>query len=396
MRFAVDGGTPRFPEHLRYNCASLPEGSTLLPRLESILNSGRLNKGPWISHFEQMMAEFAGTREAVLFSSGSTALTLLIRALRPEGPVVLPAFLFPPVAHALRNAPCDPLFADVSASRWTMGGVEAAEAMEGRRASMIVGFHPFGLPAPAGELEALAADRGVPVIFDAAHAFGAELHGRRCGSFGVAEVFSLTPSKLVTGGEGGVITTSDRSLAGELKSLRNYGKDEGGERFPRLGMSARPTEIAACLASASLEILPREIERRGELIEEYSASLSGIDGVDLAEHATGALSAPHEFPIRIDEAQFGLSRDELRPLLAAEGVETRDFYRIPAHRSPAGGRDEPPVHCPVTERLARELMQLPLSTDVKRGDPAAIAGLLGEMQLHRPGGRNCREGSDPR
>lgn len=398
MRFAIQGETPRFPRTLRYSRPSLPIRSSLPAELEAIVHSGVLNKGPWIDRFERRLAAWTGTEEAVMFSSGSSAFTLLVRALGVvDSEVVLPAFLFPPVARAVLGAPARPRFADVSPRRWTMGRREAEAAVgTGEGPGLIVGFHLFGLPAPAVELERLGAGRGAPVIFDAAHAFGSELSGRRCGSFGVAEFFSLTPSKLVTGGEGGAVTTNDGALAAELRKLRNYGKDEADGRFSRPGMSARPVELSACVACASLEALPGEVARRRELVGEYRRALAPVGGIALPELPEGGVSGGHEFAVRIDAGRFGIGRDELAGMLAAEGIETRGFYRIPAHRSlPAegGGAGE---GCPVADELSRELLQLPLSPDLKEGDPSAVAALLGEIGAQARAAGGIPAGEDRR
>ncbi len=381
MRFAIEGGTPRFPLPIEYGTVVLPGGEILRSSIDVILASGRLNKGPWIERFEEKMAGIAGTADAVLFSSGSAALSLLLRALSIEGIAILPSFIFPPVAHAVRDGGPGILFADVSPRHWMMGAAEAlvAEASAGGEpASVLIGFHLFGSIAPVGELEELAAERRIPLVFDAAHGFGGSWNGKPCGSFGDAEIFSLTPSKLVTGGEGGVVTTNDRSLGHELRILRNYGKDDDGE-FTRVGMSARPTEIGACLAHHSLSCLARERRRRLAVIEAYRRALRDVAGVDVPEALDGTTPSGHEFALRVRPGRFGLSRDRLREILLAENVECRALYRTPPNLGPQVLGMVPPGGCPVAESLSSELLLLPLSADVEPNVAEQIVRLIEQV-----------------
>ncbi len=375
LRFAVEGAPPRFPESILYSAPVLPPADSMIPEIQTILETGLLNKGAWSARLEREFASAVETGEAVLFSSGGAALTALVRLLASGKKVLAPAFLFPPAALSIVDGGGSIRFQDVSPESWIL---EPDETESMGDPALVLGFHLFGRPGAPIEWEAWSKRHDVPVIFDAAHGPGSSVRQRPCGSFGVAEVFSLTPSKLVTAGEGGVVTTDDQDLARELRNFRNYGKGEDG-RFGSHGMSARPTELAACLGCYSLTLLSEERDRRVRLALEYGAILQEAGGVEIPERPEDEVWNYHEYAIRIHPDEFGLTRDELAYLIEAEGVEVRRQYTEPACIAPSViGVDGIKGQFPATECLSGELLQLPMAPGVTLQDARSIAQLISE------------------
>jgi dTDP-4-amino-4,6-dideoxygalactose transaminase len=180
-------------------------------------------------------------------------------------------------------------------------------------------------------LEAIAAEHGLALLFDAAHGFGARIGTRCMGSAGSAEVFSLSPTKLLVAGEGGLIATNDARLATKLRAARNYG-DNGAYDCDVLGLNSRMTEIQAQLALMGLEGLEARVARRNQLAGLYERLLAGERGVSFQKMRPDARPSRKDFGILIHKAEFGISRDQLYEALLSENVQTRKYFYPPLHR----------------------------------------------------------------
>jgi dTDP-4-amino-4,6-dideoxygalactose transaminase len=191
--------------------------------------------------------------------------------------------------------------------------------------------HTFGNPAPIEELESIAREHKLALLIDAAHGFGARIGTRGMGSAGCAEVFSLSPTKLLVAGEGGLVATGDAALAQKLRTARNYG-DDGAYDCEVLGLNARMTEIQARLALMGLEDLRARVARRNHLAALYERRLSGQSGVSFQRIRADATASRKDFGILIDESEFGISRDQLYQALQRENVQTRKYFHPPLHR----------------------------------------------------------------
>ncbi|NNE08272.1 MAG: hypothetical protein HKN20_06885 [Gemmatimonadetes bacterium] len=363
------------PPSVPYRAPRLPGADALRAQFDSILESGIWNRGPIVSRFEREFAARAGVGDAVLCSSATASLTLLLRADAPEGAIVMPALQFPPVFAALRDSGHEAIFADVDPRFWTARSPSLSRAVETAGVSMkfvsgFLGAPSFGETASCPGGEEWGREHAKPVWFDSCHAFGSSLDGRPSGSFGRAEVFSLTPSKLVIAGEGGVVTTDDQALAEELRALRDYGKRADGTFDPR-GASARASEWTAGLALASLSLLGDEIDRRNRVIAVYREELAGTVGIEFQASDDRLMANGQECAIRVDAQACGTNRDRLRSALRAGGVESIPTYLkcLPERRAAF------PVAC----ALEAELLHLPLGIDVDERVAQRIARSIAEQ-----------------
>src|SRR6202048_1214249 len=257
-----------------------PEGvprEQFLEEVRGILASRQLTNGAYVRKFEEAAAEYLGVAHCVAVSSCTAGLLLVLKALDLRGEVILPSFTFHATAHAVVWNGLTPVFADCDAKTFCVAP-QAVRAQVSSSTAAILGVHLFGNPASVRELEEIAGELQIPVVFDAAHAFGSSIGGKRIGGFGTAEVFSFSPTKLVVAGEGGLIATYDAGLAERLKAARNYG-DAGNSDPEVLGVNARMSEINAAMALHGLAGLDERIERRNEIRLRYERKLREVPGI---------------------------------------------------------------------------------------------------------------------
>jgi dTDP-4-amino-4,6-dideoxygalactose transaminase len=238
----------------------------------------------------------------------------------------------------------------------------------------------FGAPCATERLEELGERHGLPVVFDAAHAHGATRGGRRVGGFGAAEVFSMTPTKPVVAGEGGLVATNRADLAAAVRIGRDYGNPgDYDTRF--VGLNARLSELHAATALESLADLDDNLRRRNAVAARYRAGLQPVRGIALQAVDATDTSTYKDFTIAVDEAVFGLSRDALVDALRHRGVDTRCYFSPPVHRQQAYGALEA-VSLPVTDRVAATVVSLPMFPGLALDAVDAVVEIIAGVQEH--------------
>ena len=249
-----------------------PDIDAALSRLRIVLESGCFTNGLEVDRLEHEAAEALGVAHCVAVSSCTSGLMLVERCLNLHGEVITPSFTFFATAHGLLWNGLRPRFADIDAHTAQIDPESVARAI-GPETGGILGVHLFGCPAPVVRLEELARSRGVPLIFDGAHALGATVDGRTVAAWGDATVYSLSPTKQLTAGEGGLIATRHAELAAALRKARNYGKGATYD-CEVLGLNARMTEFQAALCREGLSSLTATIERRRGIAAIYEEEFS--------------------------------------------------------------------------------------------------------------------------
>lgn len=384
---AVLGGTPVFPRTLPLVSPSVPTGEAVLRDIRSILESGTLTGGPYLRKLEGMAADYLGVRHCVAVSSCTSGLMLVLRAAGLGGDVVLPSFTFVATAHAAAWNGLRPVFADIDEETLTLSP-EAVRRAIGVRTSAILATHVFGTPCDTQALTEVARESGLRLFFDAAHAFGSRRSGTSVGGFGDAEVFSLTPTKMLVAGEGGIIATDDDVLAERCRLGRNYGNAAGDYDSRLIGLNARMPEVQAAVALASFSGIEDRIERRGSLAGRYRALLGAIPGLSFPRVGPGDRSTYNYLSLLIDPDEYGLDADGLALALAPEGVETRRYFSPPVHEMRAyawaAGTNG---HVPVTDRVSARVLTLPLWTEMRESDVDGVAEAIARIRrcLERDG-----------
>ncbi len=324
-----------------------------------ILAGGTLTNGPLVRTFEEKAARYLGVRHCVAVSSCTAGLMLVLRASDLTGDVVIPSFTFAATAHAVAWNGLRPVFADIDSDTLTLSPDSVRRAI-GDRTSAILATHIFGTPCRVEELHDIARERGVRLVFDAAHAFGSRHGDRMVGGFGDAEVFSLSPTKVLFAGEGGLITTNDDLLAERCRIGRDYG-NPGDYDCRFVGLNARMSELHAAVALASFEDLEDRLAERLELEGTYRHALADVPGVSFPSVLPGDRSTIKDLTILVDPDVFGMGPDALGSALGSARVETKRYYAPPVHSMQAYASLGPPESdLTVTNEVASRTLTLPL------------------------------------
>lgn len=334
--------------------------------------------------FEQKFARAVGARFAVAVSSGTAALFLAYRTvLNPGDEVIVPDFTFAATAAMVVAAGARPVFADVDPETFTLAPSDVERRIT-RRTKALAPVHLFGNPADIAGLLRLARRHRLRLIWDAAQAHGARLSGRDVGSFPDVVCYSFYPSKNMTTGEGGMLTTSDPRLAAEFRLLRSHGEQER-YRHVRVGFNFRLTDIAAAIGRVQLTKLPAAVHRRRQNARILSRALAYLPGIKIPQPAPNADHAFNLYTIWLDVRVLGFSREQFQEALARRGIETAVHYPLPLHRQPifrGYGNDR---DFPVSTRLAEGVVSLPVHPGLSRRDLERIVRAVREVV-----GSRCR------
>ena len=351
----------------------LGDRSPLERRYAAILESGMLTNGPTVRELEAEVARRLEVPHVVGVASCTSGLTLVLQALGAIGDVVLPSFTFSASAHAVVWAGGTPAFAEVSEDSLTLDAELARQQLArlGDRATAMTATHVYGTPCRTEELQQVADEAGVPLVYDAAHALGSVRQGVAVGNFGAAEVFSLSPTKVVVAGEGGLVATHDGELATRLRWARDYG-NPGDYDCRFVGLNARMSELHAATALHSLTMLDGVLERRRQLVSHFWDEIGGVEGLRGPMLDEGDVSTYKDLTVVVDETVCGLSAHDLATALAAEGIDSRHYYHPPIHRQQAYAA-LPPSDLPLTDRLASSVISPPLWSHMTEAQVGLLA-----------------------
>jgi len=337
-----------------------------------VLESGQLAQGEQVASFEREFAEYIGTKEAVATSSGTAALFVALKALgvQPGDKVVTTPFTFVATASAILHCGGIPVFCDVDRKTCNLDP-ERLEATLEREPGVkgVVVVHLYGIPCALEEILDITRSRGLFLLEDCAQAHGAVYRGRKVGSFGDAGVFSFYPTKNMTTGEGGMVTTNDSELAERCRMLVNHGSRK---RYHHeiLGYNFRMTDIAAAIGRVQLRRLEEGNAQRRAHASFYFRELSGIEGLELPFIPRDALPAFHQYTVKVRE-----KRDELLQFLRTRGVGCEVYYPVPLHRQ-AFLQSYGYGTFPVAESLSREVLSIPVHPGLSPGDLEEVARLV--------------------
>jgi dTDP-4-amino-4,6-dideoxygalactose transaminase len=350
-------------------------GEREIERVREVMESGRIADGPEVREFEAEFADFCEADRAVATSNGTTALHAAFEALGvgPGDKVVTTPFSFVASANSIRLAGAEPVFADIDPDTFNLDPTAVEEAV--RREDDVVAVMPvhlYGLPAEMDHLLDVADDHGLAIVEDAAQAHGAEFRGQRVGSFGDAACFSLYPTKNMTTGEGGMITTDRDDVAERAASFVNHGRPpEGGYRHVRVGHNFRMTSMAAAIGRIQLDRLSDYNEARRSNAAYLTDGLADADVVTPSE-PDECKHVYHQYTVRTDD------RNGLADHLEDAGVGTGVYYPTPIHEQPA--YDEVDHAAPVAERTAEQALSLPIHPNVSEQDLRTITSAITEYE----------------
>jgi perosamine synthetase len=347
-------------------------GADALERVRAVLESGALADGPEVRAFETEFATFCGTAEAVATSNGTTALVTALEALGLEegDAVVTSPFSFVASANAIRLAGGTPVFADIDPETYTLDPA-AVERVLGERDDVVglLPVHLYGLAADMPALCDLADDHDLFVLEDACQAHGAKCNGKRVGRFGDAACFSFYPTKNMTTGEGGIVTTDRDDVAERTAQYVNHGRGEtgtGSYDHVDLGHNHRMTSLEAAIGRAQLEQLPSFNETRREHAAAYDEAFVDLP-VETPTEPKRYHHVYHQYTVRAAD------RDALAASLEARDVGTGIYYETPIHRQPAYETvSAAAATFPEAERTADRVLSLPVHPGISADDRRTV------------------------
>ena len=360
-------------EHTRLDAAPIPFidvaaqrrrlGQRIDDAVARVLGHCQFILGPEVRELEAALASFCGARHAVTCASGTDALlmVLMARGIGPGDAVICPSFTFCATAEVVALLGATPVFADVDEVTFNIDAASAERAVAAARANglvprMIIAVDLFGLPADFKAINALAQSQNLFVLDDAAQGFGGEVAGRKAGVLADATATSFFPAKpLGCYGDGGAVFTDDDAMRDLLVSLRVHGMGQDRYDNVRIGLTGRLDTIQAAVLIEKLRIFPDEIAARNRIARRYQDELADV--VTVPRVPAGLTSVWAQYTIRIAPG----TRESFAAALKAEGIPTAVYYPKPVHRQQAYDRfPADPSGLPVTERLAAEVISLPM------------------------------------
>lgn len=349
---------------------TLPDPEELADGIRSVFASGRITVGEQGAGLEEEVRIRTGAKHAVAVSCGTSGLMLLLKALDlPKGgEVIVPTFTFAATAHALLWNDLKPVFCDCEPDSFTLDA-SAAEALITQRTAAIYPVCVFGVPGDLEAYQQIADKYGLTLLYDSAQGLGSTYRGQPIGGFGAGEVFSMSPTKVVTAMEGGIVTTNDDQLNYRIRSLRDYGKASDGEDMRWLGLSARMTEINALVGRWSLARLDTWIANRSKIMNRYMQRLGDVEGLSFQHIPAHCTSCRNYIVVLIDPAALPLDRDGLYAKLKEGGIQTKRYFHPAVHnqtlyRGLSGGQPRPLAN---SETISRRALALPMYSHMDIG-----------------------------
>jgi perosamine synthetase len=333
------------------------------------------SQGRFIEQFETRFAEFCGVAHAVATNNGTTALHLALVALGvgPGDEVIVPSLTYVASANVVRYCGATPIFVDSEPTTMNLD-IDAAAAAVTDRTKAIMPVHLYGHPADMDPLMALGRRHGLAILEDAAEAHGATYRGRTVGSIGTCAAFSFFGNKIITTGEGGMVTTDDAELAAWLRQFRGQGQDPKRRYwFPVVGYNYRMTNVAAAIGVGQLERVHEHLAQRARVFGWYQERLASVPGVTRPQGQPWAKPVNWLYTIRLMEAD----RDETMAGLAAEGVDTRPVF-YPMHVLPP--YQDATGKFPVAEEISRTGLSLPTHGALTEDDVDYVCDSLVRVQ----------------
>lgn len=315
---------------------TLLEWEKVIADFRQAWESGQVTTGQFTRRFEAEVEQRLQVPNVVMVQSCTAGLMLVLRALELQGEVVMPAFTWTATGHAVVWNGLTPVFADIRPDTYTLDPEKAVAAITPQTAA-IMPVNVFGCPPDYEAFAAIGKKYNVPLVYDSAQGLGSTFSDgsggwRFSGNFGEAEVFSMSPTKVISAMEAGLITTHDPKLAQKLRQLRDYGKTPDGEDIAWLGLSARVPEINAIVAYYNFGHMDELIKRRRELIDMYREELAGLQGVTFQEIPGNRQSSGNYVTIFIDPVEARKSRDEVYLILKEGDIQTKKYFYPALHR----------------------------------------------------------------
>lgn len=355
----------------------LPDLAAIQSKLQEVWQSQWLtNMGPQHDRLEARITEILKVPYLSLFNNGTIALITACQSLRLQGDVITTPFTFAATPHVLVWNNIKPIFCDIDPVTMNIDA-EKIELMITPQTTGILPVHVFGVPCDVNKIQDIADRYGLKVVYDAAHAFGVEIDGVGIGTFGDISMMSFHATKLFHTVEGGALTYRDKNLKDRIYLLKNFGI-KNQEEVVMPGINGKMNEIQAAIGLVVLDYIEEERKKRGVLIDAYRRCLGDVKGISFTPDFAGVKSNNQYFVIRINEAEFGRSRNHVHEEFKKFNVFTRKYF-YPLCSSYSCYRQLPSSaesNLPVAHRVVQEVLSMPLYGQLAVSDIEKICDIL--------------------
>ncbi|MBI1423220.1 MAG: aminotransferase class I/II-fold pyridoxal phosphate-dependent enzyme [Gammaproteobacteria bacterium] len=373
---AINGAPPAFEQPLHVGRPNIGSRESFLKYVEEILGRRWLsNNGPMVQEFEKRIADYHGVKHCVAMCNGTIALEIAIRALNLEGEVIVPSYTFIATAHALHWQQVTPVFADIDLLSHNLDPA-AVRRMITPRTTGIIGVHLWGRGAQVDELQAIADEHGLKLLFDAAHAFGCSYKGKMIGNFGACEVLSFHATKFFNTFEGGAVLTSDDDLAKTMRLMRNFGFS-GYDNVIHPGTNGKMIEIAAAMGLVNLESVDSIVEVNRCNHQTYREALSVLQGISVLDYDENEHNNYQYVVMEVGE-DCPVTRDQLIQALHSENILARKYFWPGCHNMkpyrelyPSAG-----LQLPNTQKVADRVVVLPTGTAITVDEVGVVTSII--------------------
>lgn len=373
---AINGAPPAFAEQLHVGRPNIGNREAFIKHVDTIFDNRWLsNNGPMVQEFEQRVADYHNAKHCVAMCNGTVALEIAIRALGLEGEVIIPSYTFIATAHALSWQAITPVFADIDPISHTLDPA-AVRRMITPRTTGIIGVHLWGRGAAVDELQAIADEHDLKLMFDAAHAFGCSYKGKMIGNFGACEVLSFHATKFFNTFEGGAILTNDDELAETMRLMRNFGF-VALDNVVHHGTNGKMIEVAAAMGLVNLDAIDEVIAANRRNHHAYQKALAGLRGINLLTF-NETENNNYQYVVMEVGANCPISRDRMIEALHAENIRARKYFWPGCHNMQPYRELYPHAGLllPNTQQIANRVVVLPTGTTMTVEMVNAVAAVI--------------------
>ena len=333
------------------------------------------NLGKYTKEFIYKLKNFMDVEYCITLCNGHMALEMILQSMELTGEVITTPFTFASTTHAIVRNGLTPVFCDINERDCTID-VDKIESLITDKTSAIVPVHVYGMPCDVEKIEAIAKKHNLKVIYDAAHAFGETINGKNIANAGDASMFSFHATKAFNTIEGGCAVVHDIDTITRIYQLHNFGiMDEENVDF--VGANAKMNEFEAIMGLCNLEHFEENREKRKVLFDYYREALSEVPGVKLLEYDEDKVKLNYTYmPIFINPDEYGMDRDALAEKLLANGIHPRKYFYPITSQFTCYKDSGFKADVPVAERMSKQVMTLPLYTDLELEDVKNICDII--------------------
>ncbi len=379
----MDSESPAFDHPIHVGRPNIARPDEFIRMVEGALDRRWLsNDGPLVREFEAKIAGYLGVKHCIAITNGTIALEILIKASGLTGEVIVPSWTFIATVHALQWSGITPVFADVDPDTHCLDP-ESVRSKISERTTGILGVHLWGRAAPVGELQEIANEHGLALLFDAAHAFGVSVGDRMVGTFGNGEILSFHATKFFNAIEGGAIVTDDDDLAARARLMRNFGF-AGEDNVVSEGTNGKMSEICAAMGLSNFEGIDELITINRRNYDAYVRGVQEVPGLSILE-IDSSIRSNYQYVVLLVDDECSVSRDDLLAELRRNNVLARRYFWPASHRMEPYRTSQPNAgaELPATERIADQVIVLPTGTAVSEADVDVITAMIARFAVPR-------------